>query len=104
MTEATYEHEVRKLCASIAELCIVKHKSYGTANLLNSPFKPRTVLAVRLYEKVARMANLIESGHVPANETYMDTLMDIMGYSVAGIMIEQQTFELPMEAESETGQ
>lgn len=97
MTQSTYDYEVKKICAAVADLCINKHRAYGTGNLVNTPFKPRTVLAVRLYEKVARMANLIETGHEPDEETYMDTLRDIVGYSIAGLMIEEGTFELPME-------
>lgn len=99
--EITYEQAVRKLGADIAELCILKHKAYGTKNLINTPFKPRTVIAVRLYEKVARMANLIESGYQPEEESYLDTLKDIIGYSMAALMIEQNTFTLPMEHETE---
>lgn len=97
----TYEEAVRRQCAAIAELCIQKHKDYGTANILKTPFKPETVLSVRLFEKIARLANLVEHQKAPANETKFDTIIDVIGYSLAWLMVEDGTFTLPMESEQE---
>jgi hypothetical protein len=98
MAQQTYEDAVRKLAADIAELCIQKHRDYGTGNLINTPFSPRTVIAVRLYEKVARMANLVETHKEAQNESLFDTYQDIIGYTMAALMIEEGTFTLPMES------
>lgn len=96
MPELTYDEAVKKLCAAVAELCIAKHRDYGVNNLLNTPFSPDIMLAVRLNEKIARLANLVQKQEKPANESEFDSIIDIIGYSIAWLMIKEGTFELPM--------
>ncbi|MDL2342326.1 MAG: hypothetical protein QFB87_04595 [Patescibacteria group bacterium] len=97
MPADTYDAAVKKLALDIAELCIRKHRDYSTGNLLNTPFSPDIILAVRLNEKIARLANLVQKNVAPANESEFDSIIDIIGYSVAWLMIKEGTFELPME-------
>ena len=73
-------------------LLVRKHLDYGAANIMNSPISPMNGLTVRLYDKIARMANLLNSGN-PANfESLRDTLIDISNYGLIGVMVLDDTF------------
>lgn len=68
-----------------------KQKDYGPNNIQNSPYGPIKGLTVRLYDKIARLANLSE-GKTPENESLRDTFVDIAGYGIIGLMILDGTF------------
>lgn len=63
-----------------AGLLLRKHHDYGPANIARSPGGPIMGLAVRLHDKVARLANLLESGENPNYEALDDTALDIANY------------------------
>ena len=53
---------------------------------------------VRMHDKVARLENL-QRGSVasPNNESIDDNLLDVIGYSIIGLMWEDQTFMIPLK-------
>lgn len=81
----------------IAELLIGKQSDYGTENIARFG---RTGLIIRLHDKVARLENLRDSSLTltPYNESIEDTLLDVIGYSVVGMMWEDGTFMVPLQA------
>lgn len=83
----------------VADIVISKQKDYGPKNILNSVVQPELAIAVRLNDKLARLANLIQTGKTPENETLMDTANDIIGYGLVLKMVLEGTFTLPMELE-----
>jgi hypothetical protein len=52
---------------------------------------------VRVHDKVARLENLIGNNAKPNNESIQDNVMDVIGYSAIGIMLESGTFLLELE-------
>lgn len=74
--------EIRETLNEIANLLIKKNHDYGTKNIGLSPGGAINGLRVRLYDKLARLNNLYESGAKPENESLMDTADDIIGYGV----------------------
>lgn len=68
-----------------------KQKDYGPNNIQRSPFGPMKGLTVRLYDKISRLANLSDN-LTPENESLRDTLVDIAGYGIIGIMLLDGTF------------
>lgn len=74
------------------DILIKKQKDYGPNNIRNSPGGPLNGLQVRLYDKMSRLINLIESGVEPENESLRDTFVDIANYGVIGVMILDNTF------------
>lgn len=87
----------------IARLVIKKQKDYGPKNILNCPVGAELGIAVRLYDKIARLTHLIESGATPENETLADTASDIMGYGLVLTLILNKEFELPMFDQDDEG-
>lgn len=79
----------------ITALLVKKQHDYGHGNILK--FGADGVV-VRLWDKIARYKNLTKrSTSIPMNESLDDTLMDIIGYSVIWMMIDDNTFVLPLK-------
>lgn len=93
----TFEDEVSKIANEITLLVIQKRKDYGKKNILNSIVEPETVIAVRLHDKIARLANLVRSGAEPQNESLIDTANDIIGYGIVLRMVLDDTFETKLD-------
>lgn len=98
----TFDQAVHKAAAEIADLVIRKQKDYGPKNIMNSVVQPELSIAVRLNDKLARLANLIQSGKTPQNESLVDTADDIIGYGLVLKMVIEGNFLLPLEKENET--
>lgn len=69
-----------------------KQHDYGHKNVTRFGVKG---LIVRLHDKYARLANLFDKDFAPEiEESVEDTLLDVVGYSLIGVMLDQGTFEL----------
>jgi transcriptional regulator with XRE-family HTH domain len=79
---------IRTLCS--------KQNDYGHGNI--NKFGLMGV-AVRLSDKIERLANLKEKGeeYYVANESFVDTLVDIVGYCAIAQMLNDETFNLELE-------
>lgn len=77
----------------IGKTVVKKQEDYGPNNIQRSPFGPIEGLTVRLYDKIARVANLSKARNSQPNyESLRDTFIDIAGYGVIGLMILDGTF------------
>jgi hypothetical protein len=72
---------------------IKKQNDYGHNNVARFG---RQGLLVRVHDKIARIKNLQKPGKSVKNESITDTYIDIVGYSVIGIMWERNWFMLPL--------
>lgn len=88
-----FAKNVNATSAEATILLIKKHQDYGPKNIMNSPGGPINGLIVRLYDKVARLANLTENGSAAQFESLRDTLMDISNYGLIGVMVLDDTFD-----------
>lgn len=83
----TFEQAVHGTFLELEELLLSKHNDYGPKNIANAPGGPHNGLRVRLYDKLARLSNWVESGvtllHEPAEESYKD----IANYGVIGLLV-----------------
>lgn len=73
---------------------IRKQHDYGHHNIARYGMKG---LCIRVHDKIARLENLIKYKLFPNNESIADTVTDIAGYSAIGIMLDTDTFMLPLE-------
>jgi hypothetical protein len=97
MNNPTFNEEVHKAAREIADLVISKQRDYGPKNIMNSIVSPELSIAVRLNDKLARLANLIQKGATPENESLRDTADDVIGYGLILKMVIEGTFTLPLE-------
>lgn len=94
----------------LARACLGDIKAAGTLDVVGtligkqSDYGPRNILqfgteglAVRLWDKIARLNNIMAHGNNPHNESLVDTKLDIVGYTVLAIMLELGWFTLPLK-------
>lgn len=77
----------------IVPLLCGKQHDYGHNNILRTGLLG---ILVRLSDKSARYAHLLGQMAAARNEPLTDTVIDIVGYCVIGLMLMDGTFELPL--------
>ena len=79
--------DVWAILDAAGNLLIKKHNDYGPKNIALSPGGPLNGLRVRMWDKVARINNLIDSGVKPSNESLRDSFIDLLNYSAIAMMV-----------------
>jgi len=77
------QEEIKKITDDITAILLKKNQDYGGASFdlgLNGNM-------VHLWDKVRRYRQLVESKEEPNFETIEDTLKDILGYGIIGLII-----------------
>ena len=88
--------DVWRVLDSAGNLLLRKHNDYGPKNIAHSPGGPLNGLRVRMWDKVARINNLIDSRVSPSNESLRDSFIDLLNYSAIAIMVLDKKWpELP---------
>ena len=86
----SFEEACRGVAMQVAETVISKQHDYGHDNIM--AFKEQG-LVVRLWDKVARLKNLLwVRKESPKNESIEDTFTDIAGYAIIGLMLANNSF------------
>ena len=81
---------------SAGTLLLRKHHDYGPLNVAHSPGGALNGLRVRMWDKVARINNLLDSNVHPSNESLRDSFIDLLNYSAIAIMVLDKKWpELP---------
>lgn len=68
-------------------LLLSKHHDYGPKNIAGSPGGPINGLRVRMWDKIARINNLVDSNKNPNNESLRDSFLDLLNYSAIALMV-----------------
>jgi hypothetical protein len=82
-----FELAVLEATDELTDVLLAKHKDYGPGNIAGSPGGPLNGLRVRLYDKLARINNLVETGAGPANEPLRDSFLDLANYALIGLLV-----------------
>lgn len=96
---AWYEHDSASSLGpiSLVRFLAGKQHDYGPLNI--TKFGPAG-LKVRLWDKIARIQNLRGRGTTEGvNESLNDSFVDLMGYCVIMKMLQDGTFEYPLECD-----
>jgi hypothetical protein len=91
-----FDQAAYKRAEEVARLVVKKQNDYGPENILNCPVGVELGIAVRLNDKVSRLAHLVQSGAKPNNESLADTAADIMGYGLLLALYLNGEFKLPL--------
>ena len=75
-----FEQAVAQRKRTEQDVLLSKHRDYGPKNIANAPGGPVMGLAVRLHDKLARLAHLAEQDVGPEHESLADTALDIANY------------------------
>ena len=88
--------DVWRILDQAGNLLIRKHHDYGPKNIAHSPGGALNGLRVRMWDKVARINNLLDSNVSPSNESLRDSFLDLLNYSAIAMMVLDKTWpELP---------
>jgi len=79
----------------VSSILADKQRDYGPNNIARFAEKG---LILRLHDKVARLENLLSSSGEAKNESIADTYLDIIGYSVIGLMWMNDEFFNPLKS------
>ena len=71
----------------LADILLTKHEDYGPRNISDAPGGALNGIRVRMYDKIARLNNLIDNNKEPKHESIRDTLIDIANYATIAIMV-----------------
>jgi hypothetical protein len=82
-----FANDMWRILDAAGNLLLRKHNDYGPKNIALSPGGPLNGLRVRMWDKVARINNLLDSGVKPSNESLRDSFIDLLNYSAIAIMV-----------------
>lgn len=78
----------------LKDLLLKKHQDYGPLNIAQAPGGPLNGLRVRIYDKLARINNLIESNpDTPNYESIEDSFIDLANYAIIGLLVQKGQWE-----------
>jgi hypothetical protein len=78
---------VRDVYEQAQSLLLRKHEDYGPKNISGSPGGALNGLRVRMWDKIARINHLMDSGATPENESLRDSFLDLMNYSAIALLV-----------------
>jgi hypothetical protein len=81
------------LWTTVIDTVISKQRDYGKENILRFG---QFGLVVRTHDKLARLEHLKGSAATPNHESLLDTVLDLVGYSVIGLMLVRGWFDYPL--------
>ena len=79
--------DIWRILDSAGNLLIRKHHDYGPKNIAHSPGGALNGLRVRMWDKTARINNLLDNGVQPSNESLRDSFIDLLNYCAIAIMV-----------------
>lgn len=82
-----FRQAVEKVYGDAETVLLSKHADYGPKSISLSPGGPLNGLRVRMWDKLARINNLIDSGATPENESLRDSFLDLMNYSAIALLV-----------------
>jgi len=94
MSKPTQTHDMERFAREVSDLLIQlehvlisKQRDYGPYNISRAPGGPLNGLRVRIFDKVSRINNLIDTGATPENESLRDSFLDLANYGVIALMV-----------------
>lgn len=82
-----FELDVWETSDELVNLLVSKHRDYGPKNISQSPGGPINGLRVRMWDKMARINNLIETSSDVEHEPLEDSFKDLANYALIGLMV-----------------
>ena len=82
-----FEEDLAATFKEAHDLLLKKHRDYGPKNIALAPGGALNGLRVRMWDKLARINNLVDTGALPENESLRDSFMDMANYAIIGLMV-----------------
>ena len=85
--DSAFNEAVQQKFQHAKAVLLQKHKDYGPKNIALAPGGPINGLRVRMWDKMARINNLVDSGAKPENESLKDSFLDLANYAIIAMMV-----------------
>ena len=82
-----FAEDMWKIMDHAGNILLDKQEDYGPLNISRAPGGPLNGLRVRIYDKISRINNLIDTGAEPNNESLYDSFLDLCNYAVIAMMV-----------------
>jgi hypothetical protein len=82
-----YTQDVVRVYTDALNVLLTKSLDYGPKNIAQSPGGALNGIRVRMWDKVARLNNLLDTNREPENESLRDTFVDLLNYSAIALMV-----------------
>jgi hypothetical protein len=87
MEKDEFDLVVREVYEHAQSMLLRKHMDYGPKNIGLSPGGALNGLRVRMWDKLARINHLVDSGATPENESLRDSFEDLMNYAAIALLV-----------------
>ena len=87
MANTKFVNDLGDTTSELFDLLLSKHADYGPKNISDSPGGPLNGLRVRMWDKMARINHLVDSGADAKNEPLEDSFKDLANYAIIGLMV-----------------
>jgi len=94
---------VWKVGDECTNMLIKKQNDYGPKNISNAPGGPLNGLRVRIFDKVSRINNLLDTGVTPENESLRDSFVDLANYALIALMVLDGNWDSSAEGKKTCG-
>jgi hypothetical protein len=84
---AQFAEDMWRIIDNAGNVLLNKQEDYGPLNISRAPGGPLNGLRVRIFDKVSRINNLIDTGAKPNNESLYDSFLDLCNYAVIAMMV-----------------
>lgn len=78
---------LQKVIDECEDVLVRRHADYGPKNIAQSPGGALNGIRVRMWDKVARINNLIDEAKDPQGESLRDSFIDIANYGMIALMV-----------------
>jgi hypothetical protein len=85
--------DAEEIAFELLRILYKKHADYGPMNIAGAPGGAMNGLRVRMYDKLARLNNLADTGDTPNYESIEDTLVDLANYAIIGLLVQRGQWE-----------
>jgi hypothetical protein len=85
--------DAKAITIELLTIMYKKHQDYGPMNIASAPGGAMNGLRVRMYDKLARLNNLVDTGDTPNYESIEDTLIDLANYAIIGLLVQRGQWE-----------
>jgi hypothetical protein len=83
----TFNEAVQQKFQHAKSVLLQKHKDYGPLNIALAPGGAINGIRVRMWDKIARINHLLETGADPQNESLKDSFLDLANYAIIAMMV-----------------
>ena len=85
--------DVDVILNELRSIMMRKQEDYGPLNIALAPGGAMNGLRVRMYDKLARLNNLVDKDATPNFESIEDTLIDLANYAIIGLLVQRGQWE-----------